>query len=169
MNTELLFTKYQNMIRKSAHKYHTMWGVDYEDLEAQGYLIFCEAIERFDATRAGFGTFLTNRLKTLNDYCISLKCRKSAPTAYEHIEKVPGTITYIAPTFSNPLAQLAEDAQTVATHLLSREWEVIGSAKKPSLSSTTNHFVAHGWTPARVRSAWTDLSQWWQAEGSFSF
>jgi DNA-directed RNA polymerase specialized sigma24 family protein len=68
-----LFKKHRNQIRKQAWTYSKKYNIEFDELEAQGYLIFCEALDRFDSNRGSFSTFLHHRLRTLNDFCRSEK------------------------------------------------------------------------------------------------
>ncbi len=65
------FEKHHRQVRAAAWKYgHKCgWRVEYEELEAQGFLIFMEALERWQPSRGSFSTFLTHRLRTLKDFC----------------------------------------------------------------------------------------------------
>ena len=52
------FEKYVDLIRNRAWEYHEKTGVDYEELESQGFLIYCECLERYDISKSGFSTYL---------------------------------------------------------------------------------------------------------------
>lgn len=72
---EMYFNQYRKMIENAAWKASRIFRMDVEDLRAQAYLIFCEAIERYDPGKASFSTHLFNRLRTINDYCVMQKRR----------------------------------------------------------------------------------------------
>ncbi len=83
-----LLAKYHDMIRGAAWDAAKRWGLDVDDIISQGYLVFMDAIERFDSGRASFSTFLYSRLRTLNDYCereVRLK-GKSLPMLDDYCE-----------------------------------------------------------------------------------
>jgi hypothetical protein len=65
----MLLSKYRNMIRRAAWDAAKSWGLDFDDVESQGYLVFMEALELYEEGRASFSTHLFSRLRTLNDYC----------------------------------------------------------------------------------------------------
>jgi hypothetical protein len=90
-NTDQLLTKYRDMVRSAAWGAAKAWGLDFDDVEAQGYLVFMEATERYEEGRASFSTFLFNRLKTLNDYCErEVKLRgKTMPILEEYLDDEP--------------------------------------------------------------------------------
>ena len=65
-----MFDKYIRLIRKTAGNYARLYKLPYEDVEAQGFLIYCETLEKYDiSSGVQFITFLYVRLKSLGDYC----------------------------------------------------------------------------------------------------
>lgn len=74
---KIKFEDYVMMIRKMAHKFSNKHGVPYDELESQGFLIYCECVKTFDLSKgATFGTHLFTNLKRLNDYAITYKRQK---------------------------------------------------------------------------------------------
>ena len=68
---DIKFNDYVNMIRKWAHYYSRRYLMDYQDLESQGFEIYCQAIKNYHK-KASFSTFLYINLKgRLKDYCNS--------------------------------------------------------------------------------------------------
>jgi RNA polymerase sigma factor (sigma-70 family) len=71
---EKLFKQYRNMINKAAwyftRKIKKCNDRDtFEDLQAEGFLIFCKAVDSFNPEKASFSTFLYTCLKNgLNSY-----------------------------------------------------------------------------------------------------
>jgi hypothetical protein len=67
---ETEFDRYVNMIRSCAHYYARCYKMDYEDVEAQGFLIYCMSLKDYNKKRASFSTFLYRNLSgRLRDYC----------------------------------------------------------------------------------------------------
>jgi len=65
-----LFKRFVNMIRSRAWKYAKAYGMDYDDVEAEGFTIYCICLEKFNGKLASFSTYLFNNLNgRLNDYC----------------------------------------------------------------------------------------------------
>jgi len=61
---------YIGLIKSRAYYYYRCYGVDYDDVEAQGYLIYCLALKDFMKKKASFSTYLFIRLSGgLRDYC----------------------------------------------------------------------------------------------------
>ena len=67
------FENYVNLIRKSAHFYANKHNIDYEEVEAQGFLIYCQCIKDYDISKSTFSTHLSWELKRLNDFCKTYK------------------------------------------------------------------------------------------------
>jgi DNA-directed RNA polymerase specialized sigma24 family protein len=70
------FDNYVNMIRSRAHYYAKCYNMDYADVEAQGFLIYCISLKDYNKKRASFSTFLYRNLSgRLLDYC-KIKTKK---------------------------------------------------------------------------------------------
>lgn len=66
---KIKFEDYVMMIRKMAHKFARKLNVPYEEMEAQGYLIYSECLKSFDISKGTtFSTHLFTNLKRLNDF-----------------------------------------------------------------------------------------------------
>jgi hypothetical protein len=59
--------KYINMVRKAAWAAVKKYHMEYEEAEAVGWEIYCDAIARYDVTKSRFGTFLYSRLRGILD------------------------------------------------------------------------------------------------------
>lgn len=88
---EQLFNKYQNLIRKQAHKISQKWGMEYEEVEAQGFLIFVEVVKEYDSTKAAFSTFLFHQLKALDYYCLKENKKKQRTSSLQGISNSIGS------------------------------------------------------------------------------
>ena len=58
MNKNQMYQDFKNMIHAHAWACHRTSGIEYDELFAQGNLIFCEALETWDAGKASFSTYL---------------------------------------------------------------------------------------------------------------
>ena len=68
------FENYVNMIRKASWVISKKYNIDYDELEAQGYLIYCMALETYDLSKSSFSTYLFVQLRgRLKDYAEQLK------------------------------------------------------------------------------------------------
>lgn len=64
-----LFNQFRPMIEKAAwHNVKKYKCLELEDIRSQAYLVFVEALQTYDPSKASFSTYLYNRLKTVNDY-----------------------------------------------------------------------------------------------------
>lgn len=79
MDPTSIFKKNERLIYKQSWHYAKKYDMDFEDIKSQAFLVFCEALDRFDDSQATFTTFLFHRLRTLNDYCKKekgIECRQ---------------------------------------------------------------------------------------------
>ena len=68
------FDKYVNLIRKISWKISQKYKIEYEDIEAQAFLIYCMILDSYDFSKAGFLTYLYIQLSgRLVDYAEKLK------------------------------------------------------------------------------------------------
>jgi len=167
------FEKYQDMIRKAAHHVSRTWHLDYDDVEAQGYLEYCEALERFDITRAGFSTYLTHRLYgRLNDYAKrQTRLRGATLPGMEDDEfnsswadslESPEEHLSLSELVCEAAKEISADAVDVLLWILDRKWEKHGFHIRPSVSRAQTVFhLECAWEGKRVASAWRELSAWW--------
>jgi len=70
MKTKIKFDDYVKMIQSRAHYYSRCYRIAYEDVEAQGFLIYCISLQDYEKKKASFSTFLYRNLSgRLRDYC----------------------------------------------------------------------------------------------------
>lgn len=62
MNMGTEYQNYEKLIYKKAHSFNATTGVPFDDLVAEGNLIFCEACMAYQNGRAAFSTYLWKRL-----------------------------------------------------------------------------------------------------------
>ena len=67
------FEKYVNLIRNISWKIAKKYNLEYSDVEAQGFLIYCMLLENYDVSKAKFSTYLYIQLwGRLDDYACKL-------------------------------------------------------------------------------------------------
>jgi len=67
---EIRLESYVNMIRSRAWNYAKSYGMDYDDVEAEGFKVYAICLGKFNPGKASFSTYLFNNLNgRLNDYC----------------------------------------------------------------------------------------------------
>lgn len=145
------FERYVNLIRKQAHFYAKRYGIEYEEVEAQGFLIYCQCLENYDVSRSEFSTHLSWELKRLNDFCKTyLRQRgnliedyfaQSADPDLSVIDIIPSYGDN--PTLSDLLAEgfknLSSKAYRIFEWILSRDWERKGR-RRPSVTTVADVF-----------------------------
>lgn len=159
MNGTQLFHQYRNQIRALAWKYSRMWGLDPEEMELQGNLIFAEALTLYDPKYgADFHTFLYSRLQKLNDFATSESRRRAAAStdAVPSLEPI-GSYATEAPDVS----RLSNEGKQVWDFLSSFEWHGPGR-QKPSLTLVQRAFQPKGWVLGDIKDAWEEVGHWFQ-------
>ena len=52
------YLKHRNLIKQQAWKFSTRTGLDYDELEAESNLMFCECFDKYNPERGAFSTYL---------------------------------------------------------------------------------------------------------------
>jgi hypothetical protein len=189
MKAEIVFFNYKPMIEKSAWHYHRIYGLEFVDIQAQGYLIFCEALNKFDYDKASFSTYLFNELKRLNHYCREQYIRKYKSVQrikHNHIRGyghnifinrlyVEETIKYDYKVFEKVLNKidyeisLSDDAKDILQYILSREWEDVETNWIPRFSYIKMVYATKGWAGNRIINSWNEIKLWWQNSNKDQF
>jgi len=163
------FIKYSRMVRAAAWASARRHNLEFEDVEAQAMYVFAEALRRFDSERAAFSTFLTHRLRTLEDYAKREERRGQAGIPSDRDDFVARDYLTASEAFKRierdrQLSRLSEDARDVLNYLCGHEWETPGITRitRPTFQGISNWYQARwGWAPKRIREAWAELHQWW--------
>lgn len=170
---ETYFEQYQPMICWYAYKVARKYSVDQEDVVAQGYLLFVEALKRFDETKAKFSTYLYHNLRMLNDYCSEKRRKTSLDSSasemildefwYSDYDTFESTLSKM-----DAISKLSEDSQKVLSYILHRDWETPGfKPSRPYFNHTYEAFSRlYDWTPSRVKKSWMELTEWWSANST---
>ena len=70
LKAKIKFDDYVDMVRNRAHYYARCFHIDYEDVEAEGFCIYCLTINNFNKKKASFSTYLYQNLSGyLLAYC----------------------------------------------------------------------------------------------------
>jgi DNA-directed RNA polymerase specialized sigma subunit len=175
INSTEAFKQYQPLIEsftwKATKRYRYL---EHDDIKQQAYLIFCEAIERYDPSRnAQFITFLYHRLRTLNDYCKFNRTVDSQIQLFDS-DQEENVIDVTFEQFEAAMGrleeslELSEDAQDIIDYLISREWETPGINRVPRLYSIKKYYrYWKGWMPKRTEQAWEEIKDWWKSGNHF--
>jgi hypothetical protein len=155
---------YLRLIRKKAWEYSHAYGMEFEEVESEGFLIFAETAEMFNESRGiAFGTYLWHRLRKLGDFC---KKQKMEHWLSEINEETFHSVefdrfTAVVDFYDSVEKDLSDDAVEILDFVLS--WDGIG--RKPSLYATTNRFhYRENWRQTRVQKAWAEIKTFWNSE-----
>jgi hypothetical protein len=164
LDPEQMLKRYHKMIYKVAWITAKRWGMDFDDVQAQGHLVFMDAIGRFENGKgAKFGTYLFNRLKTLDDYCERERKYhgRAVKMLIEDLKNNPQRF-YKPMDVMEHSQTLSPDAQEVLRYILGATWEKPGSNKIPSQYSILKEFRERDWAYQRIKDAWEELRLWYQ-------
>lgn len=160
------FETYVNAIRKCAHHYADIYNIDYDELEAQGYLIYCEALKSYDPSKSKFITHLMSELRGLGNYARSLyKHEKygaysldTTPVEFES-DALP-SLDEILELGNSSLSKMAYE---VFEWILKRSWEKVGRSK-PTLTNVCDQFNLTKTVAERV---WKEIRDFYRTEPIF--
>lgn len=162
------FEQYVNLIRKSAHFYANKYRIDYEEVEAQGFLIYCQCLEDYKVEQSTFCTHLSWELKRLNDFCKTYLRQqgnliedyfKADEPDVSPIDIIPArneNIT-LAELFETGLKYLSSEAYNLFNWILGRTWEQKGRLK-PSITLAMNTFH---YSREQATSLWNEIGNFY--------
>lgn len=177
-NKEGLFEKYVMMIRKRAHEYSKKYNIDYEELESQGYLIYCQCIEDYDFTKSQFGTYLYIQLNRIGDYAKTYNRQKGqelitylakgkvieSPVERDRLEEQLPAREEQASLFDVlgiAKSVLSTDAYEVLKWILGRSWERKGK-RSPTVSMASKYFNI---AKDEAQRLWNEIGNFWKYDG----
>jgi hypothetical protein len=183
------FLQFRPMVEKAVWKYSKKYHLDYEEISGQGYLIFCEALEKLNPDKASFSTYLFNELNRLDNYCKNeyRKNKKSVQRIkHSHIRGyghnifinrlyVEETIKYDYKVFEKVLNKidyeisLSDDAKDILQYILSRGWEDVETNWIPRFSYIKKVYTNKGWAGNRIINSWKEIRSWWQESNKDQF
>ena len=162
------FETYVNAIRKSAHHYSSIYNVEYEELEAQGYLIYCECLRTYDASKSTFITHLTSELRRLGDYAYSIgKHGKYANFSIDDDDNIVEFESNDLPSLDDIVSIGRDCLSTVACnvleYILKRSWEKVGRAK-PTITNVCDDLNI---TRDVAKKVWNEIGDFYKKEHVF--
>ncbi len=172
-----LFEKYVNLIRKRAHTYSEKYGVDYYELESQGFLIFCECVDKYDISKsASFCTYLYTQLNRLGDYVKTYKRQRGylmqdyfADDNYDADAEENYESTLPAREFSPDVfdflneakESLSEAAYKLIVWIIGRSWEC-KNKRTPTVSMAAKYFSS---SKQAIEKLWVECGNFWNSRG----
>lgn len=166
------FEKYLDMVRSVSWKISKKYNLDYDEIESQGFLIYCLAVENYDISKASFSTHLYINLNgRLKDYALSVKridkweggrvyelqadCQRLDPflfTAESRDYELANDF------FEKARKNLDSDSYNVFEFIASFEWLKNGRAK-PTISDVMRKF---GIDREKANVLWNNCRAFWR-------
>lgn len=172
-----LFEKYVSLIRKRAHYYSNKFGVDYYELESQGFLIFCECIEKYDISKSSFCTYLFIQLNKLGDYVKTYKRQQGFlmqdyysfedydPDDSEESYELTLPAREVSPDIMDLLKEakesLSEAAYNLIVWIVGRSWEC-KNKRTPTISMAAKYFR---FPKQAIEKLWEECGNFWNTKG----
>jgi len=189
MNTTEIFHQYLPMMRKRAHAAHRQFNrvVEYDDMEAQAFLIFSRALADYQPEIGSFSTYLYHALRALWDYGNQQRVFSSRFDSIERFGDSEGSEDYFSERLfslaaSYPLEKflshleamecilrLSDDAHEVLNDILGMAWYKPELRNRVTILSLQERFRTRGWAGNRVARAYRELKTWWNDSASAVF
>ena len=154
------FEKYQKLIQKRAWQYYKQYkgAISFEEIEAQGYLIYCESLKNYDIIKSNFSTHLWWELGNLDSWCKTLVRRKEKNVSIEDMKPIPFFEKELF-NIQDLTEYLSGKAIKVVRWILSREWEDENFHKtKPTIKMACEKF--HCSYPT-MKKTWNEIENFW--------
>lgn len=162
------FEKYVNIIRKRSHEYAHIYNMDYEDVEAQGFLIYCECLDSYDVSKGSFATHLYTELGRLDHYCNSVSKHdehrswiyddEGNDVSLETIEDInPPSLDNL---LGMAISSLSDFSYKVFEWMLKRSWEK-GVRSKPSIKDACDFFKV---SYPKMKKTWNEIGNFYRSE-----
>lgn len=146
---------YQRMIRKFASSYKRKYpNMEYEDLEAQAYLIFCETLQKYDPTKSKFSTKLYWELKKLTNYCTYKKYGRGQAIGDFLIKEVRYEYVF----------EQVEFYLTAKQTLSAKGYKVLNSILNGEIKNRNQalmYFKNKNWKYSIISKAWNEIKNFW--------
>ena len=167
---EFAFEKFAKMIDKKAWEVSKKTGVDFEELQAQGALIYCKTLENYDVSKSSFSTILSISLNQLYEYALyykganKYKNKKGYARLSEKVEKSIEAFD-VNPSLKELLElakeKLTGDSYALIEWLVNRTWEFQGRIK-PCITMAMRNF---GWDREHAKLVWAECKNFWNESG----
>jgi len=149
---------YKGIINKQSWAYAKKYLLDFEDVQSQAFVIFCEALQKYDDRRASFSTYLWHRLRMLEGWCWNEVCVQRFLD-----ESIPEDL----PMEKRPkldLSELGLDAAELVRRIVRGDfYDPEHPTRKAGFrTKIAKVFPTLGWSSARFSKAWTEAKSWWR-------
>jgi hypothetical protein len=165
MNKTELFQNNERLLYKQSWHYAKRYNMDFEEVKSQAFLIFCEAIDRFEENKASFTTHLFNRLRTLNDYCNKEKSIRQKESIEEHMESEESIEEHLERILFYQLVDLlSADGKRLVEGIVSGEFHRPDMDRQRGVGIQCVRDISRqkwGWGFDRANAAWYEIYDWW--------
>lgn len=169
---ELMFDKYVKMIQKKAWEVSKNTGYDYEDIEAEGFKLYCEALKTWNPDKSSFSTHLHNYLMQLSCYPLWVapgyqrgrEVGELSETAEKKLESKYNSIQ-LYDILDCAKEILTSTSYNIIKWILERSWES-DSVHKPNISMCCRMLNLQR---KEVEVAWAEIKNFWKNEGTLLF
>ena len=171
------FEKYVDLIRKRAHEYSEKYNIDYSEMESQGFLIYCNCLEKYDPDKAKFTTYLYIQLNRLNDFARTYNRQRGdliqdyyKNQTQDQEENSNAEEEIISRNYDSPKIldflkeaeqELSEDAFKLIVWIIKREWED-KNKRTPTISMAVKHFNR---SRQKIEEIWEECRNFWLNQG----
>jgi len=167
---------YIDMVRERAWYYAKKSGMEYREIEAHGFWIYCFCLERFNPSKASFSTFLYQNLSArLRDYCFQETQKtyldNQGEEAMKALNIIPARVDHDLAEFHQYASDyLSPLAYKVLVVILETQFKPIIRQKERQVE-TIIHEVRRGlgFKPSdfeKVRTVWDELEHFWNTRGA---
>ena len=159
-----MFEKYVNMIRKLAWKYANKFRIDYEELESEGFVIYCECLEGYDERKGKFSTYLYNSLNMkLGNYCRLHMIHNKAEFYDNDMLSLFSSCDSELFDVSLYADYLSKSAYELVKWILSMEWQKFKrNEQKPTITTACRHFKK---SREQMKKTFEEVSVFWNEIG----
>lgn len=154
------FEKYVKMIDKKAWEVSKKTGVDFEELQAQGALIYCYCLEKHDPTKASFSTILYLALNGLYQYTYYYNDRYRNEDLSETVEAAiesKAESLNVKELLAVAKEKLNGDAYKCFEWIIGKTWDFQGKLK-PCIAMVMRNF---GWNRDYSKVVWNECKNFW--------
>lgn len=168
-----LFEKYVNVIRIRAHYYSNKYGIDYDEMESQGFLIYCECLDKYDINKSSFCTYLYIELNRLRDFARTYNRQRGVliqdyyNTSNYDVDDIESMIPAreVSAQLNDFLMEaknsLSEAAYDLMVWIIGRSWE--GKYRRvPTISTAVKHFRS---PKQAIKKLWDECGDFWNSKG----
>jgi len=159
--------KCEGMIIHKALSVARTYGLDYEELISDAYVLFIEAMLKYDEERGKFSTFLWHKLRGLAD----LHYRENKDIIRVEYREVMHDLSSSVPGIFGSFLKRIELQSCVETELSEDAQEVLGYVLDlPDQRHTVNSLVMRfrrdrGWSVKRAEMTMKEIRDWWRNYG----